>query len=64
MSKGKYVSRQSVTISKAVAVTIFNEGELSICGFKKDLQLKPNYLSFRSIIKREQTKRKIIHQKG
>ena len=56
--KAKYVSPQSVTISTAVAVTIFNEGELSIYGFMKDLQLKPTYLSFRSIIKREETKRK------
>ena len=56
--KAKYVSLQSVTISTAVAVTIFNEGELSIYGFMKDLQLKPDYLSFRSIIKREHTKQK------
>ena len=56
--KAKYVSPQSVTISTAVAVTIFNEGELSVYGFMKDLQLKPDYLSFRSIIKREQTKQK------
>ena len=56
--KAKYVSPQSVTISTAVAVTIFNEGELSIYGFMKDLQLKPDYLSFRFIIKREQTKHK------
>ena len=47
--KAKYVSPQSVTISTDVAVTIFNEGELSVYGFKKDLQLKPDYLSFRSI---------------
>ena len=56
--KAKYVSPQSVTISTAVAVTIFNEGELSVYGFMKDLQLKPDYLSFRSIIKWEQTKQK------
>ena len=45
--KAKYVSPQSVTISTAVAVTIFNEGELSVYGFMKNLQLKPDYLSFR-----------------
>ena len=56
--KAKYVSPQSVTISTAVAVTIFNEGELSVYGFMKDLQLKPDYLSFKSIMKREQTKQK------
>ena len=53
--KAKYVSPQSVTIITAVAVTIFNEGELSIFGFMKDFQLKPTYLSFRSIIKRTET---------
>ena len=41
--KAKYVSPQSVVISTAVAVTIFNEGELSIYGFMKDLLLKPTY---------------------
>ena len=56
--KAKYLSPQSVGISTAVAVTIFNEGELSIYGFMKDLQLQPTYLSFRSLIKREQTKRR------
>ena len=56
--KAKYVSPQSVTISTAVAVTLFNEGELSIYGFMRDLQLGTTYLSFRSIIKREETKRK------
>ena len=51
--KAKYISFQSVTISGAVAVTIFNEGELYIYGLMKDLQLKPDYLSFRSKKKRE-----------
>ena len=56
--KAKYVSPQSVEISTAVAVTIFNEGEISIFGFMKDLQLNPPYLSFKSLIKRERTKQK------
>ena len=58
VQKSKYISPQSVTINNAVAVTIFNEGELSIYGFIKDLQLKLTYLSFSSIIKLEQTKQK------
>ena len=62
MSKGKIrISSEryiNVTISTAIAVTIFNEGELSVYGFMKDLQLKPDYLSFRSIMRREQTKQK------
>ena len=56
--KAKYVSSQSVIIRTAIVVTIFNEGELSLYGFMKDLELKPTYLSLRSIIKREETKRK------
>ena len=58
MSKDKYVSPQSVEISTAVAITIFNEGEISIFGFMKDLQLNPTYLSFKSLIKRERIKQK------
>ena len=56
--KAKYVSPQSVTISTAVAVTVFNEGELSIYGFMRDLHLHPTYLSYRSLCKREHTRRK------
>ena len=51
--KAKYVSPQSVAISTAVAVTVFNEGELSIYGFLKDLQLHPTSLAFMSLCKRE-----------
>ena len=54
--KAKYVSPQSVAISTAVAVTVFNEGELSIYGFMKDLQLHPTFLAFRSLCKREDNK--------
>ena len=54
--KAKYISPQSVAISTAVAVTVFNEGELSIYGFMEDLQLHPTCLAFRSLYKREDTK--------
>ena len=37
--KAKHVSPQSVTISTAIAVTLFNEEELSIYGLMKYLQL-------------------------
>ena len=56
--KAKYVTPQSVTISTTVTATIFNGGELPIYEFMKDIQLKPNYLSFSSIIRRKEIKRK------
>ena len=56
--KARYVSPQSVTISTAVIVTVFNEGELSIYGFMRDLQLHPTYLCYRSLCKREHTRRR------
>ena len=54
--KAKYISPQSVTVSTAVAVTVFNEGELSVYGFMEDLELHPTLLAFRSLCKREDTK--------
>ena len=51
--KSKYISPQSVRISTAIAVTIFNEGELSLYGIMKDLELNPTYISFSSLCKRE-----------
>ena len=56
--KAKYISPQSLAISTAVAVTVFNESEPSVYGFMKDLQLHPTFLSFRSLSKREDTKEK------
>ena len=47
---------RGVAISTAVAVTAFNEGELSIYGFMKALQLHLTLLAFRSLCKREDTK--------
>ena len=49
--KGKY-SPQS--ISTAIAVIYFNEGEVSLFGLLNDLKLHPSYVSFRSLCKRDQ----------
>ena len=54
--KAKYISPQSVRISTAIAVTIFNDGELSLFGILSDLKLNPSYTSYRSLCKRELTK--------
>ena len=54
--KAKYISPQSVLISTAIAVTVFNEGELCLYGIMHDMKLHPSHISFRSICKREQTK--------
>ena len=54
--KSKYISLQSVAITTPVAVTVFNEDELSVYGFMKDSQLYPTFLAFRSLCKREDTK--------
>ena len=43
-------------ISTAIAVTVFNEGELCLYGIMHDLKLHPSYTSFRSLCKREHTK--------
>ena len=56
--KVKYISPRSIAISTAVAVTIFNEGELSIYGFMKDLQLHPTLHAFGFLCKWEDTKMK------
>ena len=55
--KAKYISPQCVRISTGIAVTIFNEGELSIYGILSDLNLNPSFSSFRSLCRR-QIKRK------
>ena len=55
--KAKYISQQSVRISTGIAVTIFNEGELSLNGILSDLNLNPSFSSFRSLSRR-QLKRK------
>ena len=54
--KAKCILFQSVAISTAVAVTVYNEGELSIYGFMKDLQLLTTFLTIRSLYEREDTK--------
>ena len=55
--KAKYISPQSVRISTGIAVIIFNDGELSLYGPLSDLNLNPSYSSFRSLCKREQTRK-------
>ena len=60
--KAKYISPQSVRISTAIAVTCFNDGELSLYGLLSDLQLNPSYTSFRSLCRREQTRK--LHLKA
>ena len=55
--KAKYVSPQSVRISTAIAVSIFNEGELCLYGFMRDLNLNPSTVSFRSVCQREKVKK-------
>ena len=54
--KAKYISPQSVRISTAIAVSIFNEGELCLYGFMRDLKLNTTLLSFRSVCKREEVR--------
>ena len=58
--KAKYISPQSVRISTGIAVTSFNDGELSLYGLLSDLKLKPSYTSFRSLCRREETRK--LHQ--
>ena len=48
-SKNKYVSPQSIRISTAIAVLIFNEGELSLFGIMYDLGLVPSRQVYQSI---------------
>ena len=55
--KAKYISPQSVRISTAIAITIFNDGELSLYGLLSDLRLRPSYTSFRSLCRREHTRK-------
>ena len=55
--KAKYICPQSVRISTAIAVTIFNDGELSLYGLLTDLKLNPSYTSFRSLCRREETRK-------
>ena len=55
--KAKYLSPQSVRISTAIAITIFNECELSLYGLLSNLRLRPSYTSFRSLCRREHTRR-------
>ena len=54
--KSKYLSPQSIRISTSFAITVFNEGELSLYGLMSDLSPNPSPLSFRSLYQREQTK--------
>ena len=59
LSEGKihFPSAQSMRISTAIAVAIFNEGELCLYALMRDLKLNPSYVSFRSICKREHIKK-------
>ena len=54
--KAKYNSPQSVRISTAVAVSVFNEAELCLYGFMRDLKLNTTPLSFRSVCKRDEVR--------
>ena len=55
--KSKYISPQSVRISTSIAITIFNDGELSIFGLMSELNLNPSYTSFSSLCRRADTRR-------
>ena len=54
--KAKYLSPRSIRISTAIAVAVFNEGELCLYGYMRDLNLNPSYSSFRSVLKRDHVK--------
>ena len=60
--KAKYISPQSIRISTGIAVTVFNDGELSFYGLLSDLKLNPSYTSFRSLCRRENTRK--LHLKS
>ena len=48
----KYISPQSVRFSTLIAITMFNDGVLSIFGLMSEQNLNPSYTSFRSLCKR------------
>ena len=54
--KTKFISPQSIHISTAIAVSIFNEGELCLYRFMSELNLNPTPLAFRSFCRREQVR--------
>ena len=60
--KAKYISPQSIRISTGIAVTVFNDGELSFYGLLSDLKLNPSYICYRSLCQREYTRK--LHLKS
>ena len=52
--KNKYASPQSFRISSAIAILVFNEGELTLYGIMHDLGLFPSRRVYQSILDREQ----------
>ena len=44
-------------ISTAIAVTLFNDGEISLYGLLSYLELNPSYISFRSLCMREKKRK-------
>ena len=55
--KAKYISPQSIGISTGIAVTFFNDGKLSLYGLLSDLKLNPSYTCYRSLCRREHTRK-------
>ena len=55
--KAKYISPQSVRISTGIAIVCFMDSELSLYGLLIDLNLTPSYTSYKSLCRREKTRK-------
>ena len=60
--KAKYISPQSIRISTGIAVRVLNDCELSSYGLLSDLKLNPSYTCYRSLCRREHTRK--LHLKS
>ena len=55
--KSKYISPRSIRISAAIAICVFNEGELVIYKLLDDLNLHPSSNAYESIVHREMVRK-------